>query len=119
MKNISKHIEQLTPYEYKLFKTICDHSNIKIKDLLSQKRFRKLMNARKIACLMLKQKGYIYKNIGEVICYIPKDHSTILYRVRLAKSHYDLESDFRDSVNRVSNAIKKKGFSLSKHGAPN
>jgi chromosomal replication initiation ATPase DnaA len=113
MKNISEHIKQLTPYEYELLNTICDHSDIKMRDLLSQKRYGKLMNARKIACLMLKRKGYIYKNIGEVICYVPKDHSTIIYRVRRAKSHYDLEPDFRDMVDKVSNSLMEYKTKIS------
>jgi len=67
MKNISEHIKQLTPYEYELLNTICDHS-------------------------------------------------TIIYRVRRAKSHYDLEPDFRDMVDKVSNSLMeyKTKISLAK-----
>ncbi len=68
------------------------------------------------ATFTLNIKGYIYKNIGEVICYVPKDHSTIIYRVRRAKSHYDLEPDFRDMVDKVSNSLMeyKTKISLAK-----
>jgi chromosomal replication initiation ATPase DnaA len=116
MKNeIEKHIQTLTAYEYTLLNTICDYSKIKLDDLVGQKRKRKFVNARKIASYLLKKNGYTHQNIGQIISLVPKDHTSIIYNVRLAQHHYEFEPLFKNIVDSVGNVVVKQDFSSLKH----
>lgn len=112
---ITEHIKRLSAYEYTLFNTICDYSNIKLTDLLGQKRNKKFVDARKATSLILKQKGYTHQNIGEIISLVPKDHTTIMYQFKKAHEHYDLEHEFRNMVDSVKNILYKSDFTSLKH----
>jgi chromosomal replication initiation ATPase DnaA len=112
---IQKHIQTLTAYEYTLLNTICDYSKIKLDDLVGKKRHRKFVNARKIASYLLKKNGYTHKNIGQIISLVPKDHTSIIYNVRLAESHYQFEPLFKNIVDSVGNVVIKQDFSSLKH----
>jgi chromosomal replication initiator protein len=116
MKNeIEKHIQTLTAYEYTLLNTICDYSKIKLDDLVGQKRHRKFVNARKVASYLLKKNGYTLQNIGQIISLIPKDHTSIMYNIRLAESHYQFEPLFKNIVDSVGNVVIKQDFTALKH----
>jgi chromosomal replication initiation ATPase DnaA len=104
--NIQQHIKRLSAYEYSLMNTICDYSNIKLSDLLGQKRKKKFVDARKVTSFILKQKGYTHQNIGEIISIVPKDHTTIMYHFEKAKAHYEFELEFRNLVIMVKNKMK-------------
>jgi len=108
--NITEHIKRLSAYEFTLMNTICNYSNIKIDDLLGKVRKRKYVNARKIASYLLRKNGYTNDNIGEIISLIPKDHTTIIYNVRKAIEHYNLESEFKFIVDKVGKNVKKIDF---------
>jgi len=109
-EEVTEHIKRLSAYEFTLMNTICNYSNIKIDDLLGKVRKRKYVNARKIASYLLYKNGYTNDNIGELISLIPKDHTTIIYNVRKAKEHYNLESDFKFIIDKVGNKVKKVDF---------
>jgi chromosomal replication initiator protein len=116
MKNeIEKHIQTLTAYEYTLLNTICDYSKIKLDDLVGQKRNKKFVDARKVTSFILKQKGYTHQNIGEIISIVPKDHTTIMYQLKKANEHYNLEHEFRNMVDSVKNILYKSDFTSLKH----
>ena len=104
-KELQEHIKTLNAYEYSLLNTICDYSNIKLIDLLGQKRKRKFVNARKIASYLFKKNGYTNQDIGQIISLIPKDHTTIMYQVRLAYQHLQFEPQFKNIVDSVNNII--------------
>lgn len=113
--DITEHIKRLSAYEYTLFNTICDYSNIKLTDLLGQKRNKKFVDARKATSFILKQKGYTHQNIGEIISLVPKDHTTIMYQFKKANEHYNLEHEFRNMVDSVKNILYKSDFTSLKH----
>ena len=105
--DITEHIKRLTDYEATLFNTICQYSNIRIDDLIGQKRKKRFVDARKATSFILKQKGYTHQNIGEIISLIPKDHTTIMYQFKKAHEHYDLELEFRNLVISVKNKMNQ------------
>lgn len=113
--NIQEHIKRLSAYEYSLMNTICDYSNIKIDDLLGQKRNRKFVNARKVASYLFKNNGYTHENIGQIISLIPKDHTTIIYNFKKASEHYELEPHFKTIVDSVVSNLSKSNFTSLKH----
>ena len=112
-EEIQEHIKTLNGWEYSLLNTICDYSNIKLSDLLGQKRKRKYVNARKIASYLLHNNGYTNDDIGEIISLVPKDHTTIMYHVRLAKQHIQSEPLFKNIVDSVNNIIVNNKFDFT------
>ena len=113
--NIQEHIKRLTDYEATLFNTICQYSNIRIDDLIGQKRKKRFVDARKATSFILKQKGYTHQNIGEIISVVPKDHTTIMYQFKKANEHYNLEHEFRNMVDSVKSILYKSDFTSLKH----
>lgn len=113
--DIQEHIKRLSAYEYSLMNTICDYSNIKISDLLGKVRKNQYVNARKIASFLLKNNGYTYENIGQIISLIPKDHTTIIYNVKKASEHYELEPHFKTIVDSVVSNLSKSDFTSLKY----
>jgi chromosomal replication initiation ATPase DnaA len=103
---LQEHIEKLSAYEYTLLNTICDYSNIKFADFISQKRNRKFVNARKVASYLLTQNKYTYNDTGQVISIIPKDHTTIIYYIRMANEHIEKEPLFKNVVDSVAVILK-------------
>jgi chromosomal replication initiation ATPase DnaA len=101
-EEVKEHIKTLSSWQYSLLNTICDYSNIKLEDLIGQKRHRKFVNARKIASYLLHKNGYAFDDIGRIISIIPKDHTSILYHVRLAKEHIETEPLFKNIVDSVN-----------------
>lgn len=108
--DIQEHIKRLSAYEFTLMNTICNYSNIKIDDLLGKVRKNQYVNARKIASYLFKKNGYTNERIGSIISLIPKDHTTIIYNVKKASEHYNLESDFKFIVDKVGTNVKKIDF---------
>lgn len=113
--DITEHIKRLSAYEYSLMNTICDYSNIKISDLLGKVRKNQYVNARKIASYLFKKNGYTNERIGTLISLIPKDHTTIIYNVRKANEHYELEPHFKTIVDSVVSNLNKTDFTSLKH----
>ena len=112
-----EHIKKLSPYEYALLNTICDYTYIKIEDLIGQNRKRKFVNARKVASYLLHKQGYTYNDIGDIISFVPKDHTTIMYHIFKANEHLKCEPYFKNIVDSVTNIISKyeDKFSSLKH----
>jgi chromosomal replication initiator protein len=108
--DITEHIKRLSAYEFTLMNTICNYSNIKIDDLLGKVRKNEYVNARKIASYLLKKNGYTNEKIGSIISLIPKDHTTVIYNVRKANEHYNLEPDFKFIIDKVGTKVKKTDF---------
>jgi chromosomal replication initiation ATPase DnaA len=112
-EEVKEHIKTLSAWQYSLLNTICDYSNIKLDDLIGQKRHRKFVNARKIASYLLHNNGYAFHDIGKIISIIPKDHTSILYHVRLAKEHIETEPLFKNIVDSVNNLIVDNKFDFT------
>lgn len=60
--------------------------------ILSRKRTRKVADARKAVCLILRHKGLSLPSIGELI---KRDPATILFAERGGKALLDIDKDFR------------------------
>jgi chromosomal replication initiation ATPase DnaA len=108
--DIQVHIKRLSAYELAIMNTICDYLNIQIDDLLGQDRKRRYVNARKMASYLFKKNGYTNEFIGTIISLIPKDPTSIIYNVRKANAHYNLEPDFKFIVDKVGENVKKTDF---------
>jgi chromosomal replication initiation ATPase DnaA len=112
-EEVKEHIKTLSAWQYSLLNTICDYSNIKLEDLIGQKRHRKFVNARKIASYLLHKNGYAFDDIGRIISIIPKDHTSILYHIRLAKEHIETEPLFKNIVDSVNILIVDNKFDFT------
>jgi chromosomal replication initiation ATPase DnaA len=108
--DIKEHIKYLSEYDHTLFKIICEYLNIKLEDLLGQRRKRKFVNGRKIASYILYNKGYTYEDIGYLISIKPKDHTSIMHYLKKVNEHYNLELEFKNSVISIKNIL----FNLEK-----
>jgi chromosomal replication initiation ATPase DnaA len=108
--DITEHIKCLSEYDHTLFKIICEYLNIKLEDLLGQRRKRKFVNGRKIASYILYNKGYTYEDIGYLISIKPKDHTSIMHYLKKVNEHYNLELEFKNSVISIKNIL----FNLEK-----
>lgn len=62
--------------------------NLKIKDILSKSRKRKLFYARMEIAQRLRDKGYIIEDIASIL---NRDHSTIVYYLYYAKKEVNLQ----------------------------
>jgi len=114
-KRLNQHIKKLNGYEYNLFNNICKHTNIDFKNLFGNSRKHNFVNARKIAVHFLMKKDYKLENIGRCIGIKPKDHSTVLYLNKKATEHYELETDFKNTVDSIDNIISTRNFTSLKY----
>lgn len=61
-----------------IFRIVSEEFSVTIEDMLSKSRERKLSDARKKLCYLLREKGYSHKHIGELL---NRDRTTAIYLV--------------------------------------
>lgn len=82
---------------------VCAAFEVERSNLLSNRKFVRLVNARWAACLMLQDLGITYSSIGRIL---KRDHAAILHGIRRIKDLLDVDPDYRQKLERARTLLK-------------
>jgi chromosomal replication initiator protein len=107
LAKILKPTEQITITTDDILKGIADHFKIKVSDLKSPNKSKKLATSRQIAMhLCRKLTSASFPDIGEK--FGGRDHSTVIYADKKIKKLIETNTDFKTSVQSIEDKLIKK-----------
>ena len=87
-----------------ILQIVADECMVSVSDIIDKTRKKEVVNGRFIFCGIMKDYfGYSLKKIGEFVGN--RDHTTIIHSVEKYHERYEMEDNFRNSVNTIYNKI--------------
>lgn len=112
--NLTTHIDELKANDFEAIEKACEIYGVPTYRFFEKTRRREVVNARKmVAYYLYNTKGYTLSHIGEIISFVPMDHTTIIYLVRAFKEHMEREEETAIAYSKLM--IAKYNFTSLKY----
>lgn len=94
--DVHSHIEGLKQNDMKVITFICEELNCPIDYFFIPCRKRECVDSRHLVSLYLREnRRYTLTNIGQILCPIRKDHTSVLHSIKTAKNLIYTEKTYR------------------------